>query len=704
MPGISIPTPPTPTQDLRTQLTNHIVQTAIAGLEKGACRRSDVFTSGDVDAYRTRIVEAVHQAFGPMPCGKLGGPLNRRSVSNFDTRHCRIENVIFESYPGWEVNASVFVPSGKGPHPAVILPVGHSGKQFANYQIPAQAFASLGFLAVLFDPPGQASEKQRGNDHFRDGVRSSLFGLCSNRFFVIDALRCIDYLETRDDVDMAHGVAMSGVSGGGITTLFATLFDKRIACFGPSCCLNELADHPVGDLYSACPENLWHGRLADGIDTVDIALACAPRPMRYMAGAGDEVFLVDATRKLAESVAAGYRAAGAPERFDYFEDDCGHAYTLAQTARFSQWVRRWMLGEQDPSVPSLDPDAFEMLDYAMLQCHPSEETTMFSIHRELAKAARDDRNQRGSDHTAIDGARNTIGPVEPVSEWHESSSLRVWSQGYAEGLYRQNELEVPFTILRPWSPMTSHVNVVFLDDQGRRHALEGHGVAAPLTRMFDRDPDTLFPSLFVPDLPGWGESASLLTPYQTAGWGTMDRIHAYLSYGNADGILAILVRSAAAFISATIEHSNLPAARTVMIGTGMGGVVGLLAAAILESPVHVMTVSSLVAFESLLAEEFYSWPAAAFLPGALKSFDLPDLVHEIRGEHRRVIIIDPRDGAGRPLDETTAATLGRSSEVAESGDQAATPDVYLLPAETPPADSIGDLIAARVDEIASIQT
>ena len=51
---------------------------------------------------------------------------------------------------------------------------------------------SLENLAVLFDPPGQASEKQTGNDHFIDGVRCYLVGETSSRYFVADALRCID--------------------------------------------------------------------------------------------------------------------------------------------------------------------------------------------------------------------------------------------------------------------------------------------------------------------------------------------------------------------------------------------------------------------------------------------------------------------------------------------------------------------------------
>ena len=268
-PGVPAPLPAA--GDLRTELTRHLVARAVNRLHGRDRERERLLAAGRWRELGEAVCAHVRAAFGPMPFGDAGAAVDARPVSRHETRHCGVENVLFESFPGWEVNASVFVPHGPGPFPAVVLPVGHSGKQHAEYQIPAQAFASLGFLAVLFDPPGQDSEKQPGNDHFADGVRTYLTGHSSNRYFVLDALRCIDYLATRGDVDLSRGVGMSGVSGGGHTTLFATLFDDRIACQGPSCCLNRMADHPVGDLYAPCPEGLWWNRIGSGVDEVERA-------------------------------------------------------------------------------------------------------------------------------------------------------------------------------------------------------------------------------------------------------------------------------------------------------------------------------------------------------------------------------------------------------------------------------------------------
>jgi cephalosporin-C deacetylase-like acetyl esterase len=669
----SLPNLPKPSLDLRTQLLDRVIREGFSGLESGNRRRENTALTKTWDAYRTDNKSRVIAAFGPMPFGKTGGPLNMRIVSTHETKHCRIENLLFDSYPGWEVNATLYVPRGDGPFPAIVLPVGHSGKQFENYQIPAQAYASLGYIAVSFDPPGQASEKQTGNDHFRDGVRSFLFGITPNRFFVLDALRCIDYLETRPDADLSRGVAMSGVSGGGVSTLYAALFDDRITCFGPSCCLNPLADHPIGDAYSSCPEGMWYGRVGDGIDNVDIALACAPKPMLYMAGKHDEVFHVTATRSLVQVLDTHYSAledanenatanamTNSDSRFSYFEDESGHAYTLEQTCEFDLWMRRWMYGETRLKRAVLRREDFDMLDFEMLKCHPSQSTNMFTIHRDMAAETRGMRMSDRSNEavaTAREKVIKIVGAAPEIEKWTESQPFQLWSQGYSEALCQIESLEIPISVLRPWRPYKTGSTIVYLDENGRKHALEGGGPAAPYSRMIERDENLAFPAMYVPDLPGWGDSSPALTPYQIAGWGSMDRLLSYHSFGNGDGVLAMQIRAAAALVDEIARKSALPEEKTVIFGTGLGGVIAILAAAITRTPAHAIALSPLASFESLLETEYYTWPSASFLPNVLDSFDIPEIVEKLRGESRRVLIVDPLDGTHRPIDADRTRTM-----------------------------------------------
>ena len=81
-----------------------------------------------------------------------------------------------------------------------------------------------------------------------------LTGFWCQTHFLADALSCIDYLETRPDTDLSRGVAMTGVSGGGLTTMFCAAIDERIAFSAPVCCITDHETLHLTDLYSSCTE------------------------------------------------------------------------------------------------------------------------------------------------------------------------------------------------------------------------------------------------------------------------------------------------------------------------------------------------------------------------------------------------------------------------------------------------------------------
>lgn len=681
------PFPPRARGDLRTQLTERVFSRSFAALQKAERVRYELISSGRWDEYRANIRRKIIEAFGEMPYGANGGPLNTTEVSAFNTKHCRIENVLFDSFTGWQVNASVFIPKSAGPHPAVVIPVGHSGKQFDNYQIPAQAYASLGFLAVLFDPPGQASEKQQGNDHFRDGVRGFLLGHTSNRYFVLDALRCIDYLETRSDVDLSNGVGMTGVSGGGVTSLFASVFDDRITCYGPSCCMNRLMDHPIGDAYSSCPESFWQGRIFYGIDNVDVALASFPKPLLLMAGKHDEVFAASASKTLADVISSRYRDEGRPERFTYFEDDSGHAYTLRQVEIFSAWMRRWVIEEQNPERPELNEADFSMLDYEKIRCRPSPLENMYSISREIGRGLAVKRPPVDNRDGVAESVRLVVGDPPSVAVWEESEPFRLWMQRYTECLCAIDRQEIPLSLFRPYPPARPTTCVVYIDELGRKHALEAGGMAQSLTRMVDRDPAFPLPLVVIPDLPGWGDCEPALTPYAVSGWGSIDRTLSYTSCGLGEGIFATKVRCAAGLIRELTRREEIPAERMVVVGRGLGGMVSALAGALIGGKSRVVTYESLASFQLLLEEEFYDWPAETFLPSALLFIDIPDVLNGMAVSGTRCIVINPLDGRRDELDKDRWArhcSRAENVEVVFSADAKAAGDIMQETIETVP--------------------
>ena len=146
-------------------LRNHVARRCQDSFRQSRERRQRAIQEDQDSTYGEEIQHWVRESHGPLPVGAASAPLECREVSRFEKNGYRIENHLFTSFPGWEVNATVYRPSDfDPPFPAIVVPVGHSGKQFESYQLPCQFFARCGFLTITFDPPGQLSEKQPGND------------------------------------------------------------------------------------------------------------------------------------------------------------------------------------------------------------------------------------------------------------------------------------------------------------------------------------------------------------------------------------------------------------------------------------------------------------------------------------------------------------------------------------------------------------
>lgn len=630
--------------DLRDMLRRHCVTRSLECMGKAAVRRKNAANPNEFGKYRQDIKNAVQAFYGTLPAGKNATPPNARLISSFDKDGYRIENVLFDSFPGWEVNATVYVPTNyKPPFPAVIVPVGHSGKQMKNYQLPCQYFTRNGFLVITFDPPGQASEKQPGNDHFRDGVRCYLTGETSSQYFIADALRCIDYLETRSDVNSSIGVAMTGVSGGGTTTTFAGLLDDRIKVTGPSCCVTSLEDLDISQCYAGCPETHMFRRYAEGIDEIDLLCAGAPKPTLLMAGEFDEVFHVEDTRKLADVVAEFYKSLNANYKFRLFVDNAGHCYSLKQAEEFVKFMNRWLLNEPDRKVPEVPESAFVMNPYEELQCRPRTDVNMKSLT--LAKARELEKHRKKGPEEIRSAAAKIVNCNADwrVPEAKTGKQFQSFVHNYQQiMLVPEKGIELPSTFLYPLK--TPAATILHFDDAGRNRLLCRHGLLAQSARFLDRENKTF--GVFSVDLRGWGDSAPAMYPYEITSWGSSDRCLAYMSAALGDHVMSMRIRDALAALAYLRTRSEVGNEKIILSGCGLGGIVALHAASIDGNVQGVAVWDSLASFRILLEAEQYVWPADAFMPMVLKHYDLPELAASLKCP---VKIRNPLDGDRKVL-------------------------------------------------------
>ncbi len=652
--------------DLRNMVRRQIVRQSCALIEQGAIKRLQAFKQGDWQSWRRDVRLAVLSQMGEMPFGEMGAPLNIRQVSAFEWNHCRVENVLFESLPGWDVNASIFLPDEKKfppPWKAIVIPVGHSSKTRPHYQIPAQAFARFGYVSVIFDPPGMAGEKQGGNDHFTDAVRCYLTGYSANRYFVIDALRVIDYLETRDDIDMSDGVGMTGVSGGGTTTMHAVLLDDRIAAAGPSCCAVPIAYHPVLDGYSTCSETLPPGRFKCGLDNVDLLCAALPAPLLLMCGEKDEVFKIEWSRQIAADIDSAYSGSGYKERFQFYADPGGHDYTLEMARRFTKWMDKWVARRPERDIPSLVQADFELIPPGKLYCYPNLDGNMYSLNRNIAEQLKQERKAENLSESIRHLAH--MPPASSIPSARCSEPFQVWVH-YVEEILLNPEpfIELPATFMYPMTADTAVGAVLFFDDRGRWSELRSQGLLAELAIFLDRS--VTGSAVMSVDLRGWGDTTPAYLPYEIASWGDRDRYISYLSAAMGDHIFAQQIRDAAAALAYLKRRKEIDAQRIVVGGHGLGAAVALHVAGLDKDVAGVLAINGLWSFESLAVSKTYSWSLGAFFPNVLRYYDLPDLVGQSQNP---LLMVNPLDAEKRPVDSAGTEVDNPQVEILRQPDQ-----------------------------------
>jgi hypothetical protein len=345
-----------------SQLKDLVYARSARHFARGDAERDAITT---IDALRARQ-EKLRTFF----IGSIGGlpasdtPLNARVTGQVQGDGFRIENIIFESRPRHYVTASLYLPAVRtGRTAAVLFLCGHhtTARQVAEYQIVCQILARAGLIVLAQDPIGQGERlsyfdpgarralvRAGTGEHDYAGAQTRFVGDQIARYFLHDAMRSIDYLVTRPEVDPAR-IGVTGNSGGGTQTSLVMLADPRIAAAAPATfIMSREAYQWTGQPQDA--EQNWFGFTSAGFDHEDILLAVAPKPVCVLAVTSD-FFPIEGTRR---TVARARRAWDMYQRGDdieLVEDDSTHSFTPALARAAARFFSRHLLGRDlDPSA------------------------------------------------------------------------------------------------------------------------------------------------------------------------------------------------------------------------------------------------------------------------------------------------------------------------------------------------------------------
>lgn len=330
-----------------------------AGLVSAADRNADAAwldlrTRDSFLEYGAVLRERMAKAIGGLPAERA--PLDAKTLETLQRDGYTIEKVLYQGFPGVHIPALVFVPDPskfKPPYPAFAVSCGHSGdgKGMEGYRRACVLGAKAGFVAVIYDPFGQGERTEglpKGNPcvkHNRIGSLAALLGGSMARFRIWDAMRTIDYLRSRPDVD-GNAIGMMGNSGGGTMTSLAMALDGRIKAAAPSCYISNVrvVCSAIGPQDA---EQVLFGQLEAGINHLSLVLMNAPLAVRIHC-AHKDFFPLSGTIETSRKASLTASRFGFGDRYALTDVPGPHGWKESTRVSSVRWMENILKGCKTP--------------------------------------------------------------------------------------------------------------------------------------------------------------------------------------------------------------------------------------------------------------------------------------------------------------------------------------------------------------------
>lgn len=266
------------------------------------------------DRVRTRLFEIV-QAQNP----KLSPPLELTAGEFQEEGNHKKTTIICASNEGRKIEATLTIPTGDGPFPAILCLHGHGGSRekahdpSTEYKGFAAEFAKRGFATLA------------PSLWHCDYAPNQLWNL----------MRLVDVLEQLPTVDKTR-IGVAGLSMGGEWSMWLAACDLRIKAAvvsGWMCTTEGVLRVPN------CPCWMPPG-LLELCDIAEVHILIAPRPLLIESATEDNCFPLDATKAGFEKIRKGYECFGAADKVRHHTFPGGHAWNGGQAYAFMEQALR----------------------------------------------------------------------------------------------------------------------------------------------------------------------------------------------------------------------------------------------------------------------------------------------------------------------------------------------------------------------------
>lgn len=367
---------------------------------------TNLTTQADWEAKRKTLREQYLEMMGlwPLPPRTSLKPVVTGTVM---AGKYRVEKLHFQSIPGLYVTANLYLPLGEVKKaPAILYVCGHgnvveNGISFGSkvsYQYHPAWFAAHGYVCLILDTLQLHEIPGLHHGTYREGMWWwHTRGYTPGGIELWNAIRALDYLETRPEVDRER-IGLTGRSGGGATSWWAAAADERIKAVVPVAGIADLTAHIADGAQPGTPDRLKAGVIAGHCDCMypvntyrwdfaQIAALIAPRPLLLGNSDEDSIFPVAGYRRIAEKVRKVYALYGAEEKFQLLETQGPHKDSPELRIGINKWMNRWLRNDTTTPVEDDLPEKLKPQQLKVLEKAP-EDAINTSIHELLIKPVR----------------------------------------------------------------------------------------------------------------------------------------------------------------------------------------------------------------------------------------------------------------------------------------------------------------------------
>lgn len=211
-------------------------------------------------------------------------PLPERNPIKLISRNKRqhngytVENVAFETVPGYYATGNLYRPYGRrGPFPVILVSLGHTptGRFDSSNQMACATLARMGAIVLTLDMFGVGeSELMTGPQQHRNPLALTMQTWGN--------IRAIDMLLSLEGTD-PNRIGATGASGGGTQTMLLTALDQRVKVSVPVVMTSSY-------FFGGCPCESGrpiHRSKEHFTNNAEIAALAAPRPMLVISDGKD---------------------------------------------------------------------------------------------------------------------------------------------------------------------------------------------------------------------------------------------------------------------------------------------------------------------------------------------------------------------------------------------------------------------------------